>query len=706
MFKKLGRIGNRGKKENLGKKSNPGRKGNLGKFGIKMKMLLSIALALVVSFVAVGFIILSSSSSALDKISYEQAVSEADALVARIRVNLEKPISTSEALAESFASMVESHTTNRNLVSKMLYGVFNGSADIYKGVFTLWEPSAFDGLDARYVNADGTDGTGRMMTWYYKTASGDCKLKMHDTSETFNYQSFYDKAKSSMTNVCSEPYYTTVDGVETLCIAIACPVVVDDTFLGVVGYEVSTESVQESLASIAGGGITGQWLSGDGVYVASADETQVVQTASIGIDYRTSMMAGNTYEEKTDGMYRVYIPYTLTDTGTPWSISMSVPLKSVEASSVMTQGVIVFAAALVVILIIIWLISSSIVKPIRKLVGHANSLSNGEMDFEIDIKSKDETRQLADSFKNVQQSIRKMVEDINKTAEDIVAGNLLDRADVSGYDGDYGLIMAGLNKIMDSISELVKSIKESASNVASASQQISIGSQELAQGSTEQAASIEEINATVAEIVEQTKANANNASTVSEISEKVHVDAESSSDKMRGLLTALEEINTASSNIANIIKTIEDIAFQTNILALNASVEAARAGVHGKGFAVVAEEVKNLATKSAEAAKETNNLINANITKAKGGVNIGEDMNRSMSSMVEGIDRAFDAIKKIAEDSKRQVETIEQLNLGIEQISQVVQNNTATAEESASSSQEMSAQAELLNDMVDRYQVR
>ena len=674
--------------------------------GIKMKMLLSISLALIVSFVVVGLIILSSSTTALNNVSYSQAQSEAESLVSRVSVNLEKPISTSSALAESLANMVESNFTNRMLVGKMLNGVFEGSADIYKGIFTLWEPSAFDGFDYQYSNADGTDVTGRFMTWYYKASDGTCALKTYDRGVTYSYPSFYEETKNSMTNVCSEPYYTTIDGVETQCIAITCPIIADDEFVGVVGYEITTESMQATIEGIADDGMSGQWISHDGIYVASADQAQIMQTGSLSEDYVTAMNAGNVYEEDVNGMYMVYVPYTLTETGTPWSISMSVPLTSTEATSVMTQGVIVLGISLVAILVIIWLISSSIVNPIKKLVGHADSMANGNMDFTIDIKSKDETRQLADSFRNVQTSVQKMVQDINKFAEDIVAGNLLDRAETTEYAGDYGKIMSGLNKIMDSISDLVKKIKDSASNVAAASQQISNGSQDLAQGSTEQAASIEEINATVTEVVHQTRQNSDSAETASVISRKVHTEAESGNEKMQELLLALEEINTASGNISKIIKTIEDIAFQTNILALNASVEAARAGVHGKGFAVVAEEVKNLATKSAEAAKQTNDLINTSVEKAKGGVSIGEDMRQSLADMVEGINKAVEVIAKIAEESQRQVETIEQLNMGIEQISQVVQNNTATAEESASSSQEMSAQAELLNNMIARYKVK
>lgn len=678
-----------------------------GKMGIKAKMVLSIAIALIVSFVAVGFIILSSSIAALNAVSYKHAQADAEVLVSSLKDNLEKPISTATALAESFEGMVKFRTTNRNLVEEMLYGVFTDSEDIYKGIFTLWEPDVFDGLDARYVNTDGTDGTGRLMTWYYKADEGVCKLRMHDDDTTFDYQGFYEETKSSMTNGCSEPYYTQVNGIETRCVALTSPIIVNGEFMGLVGYEVTTESLQVTLMEgIAEKGISGQWISSNGTYVAAVDQDLIMQSGTFNEAYESAMKAGDMYEEKMDGVYRAYVPYTISNTGDPWSVSMSVPLTSTDASNVMVQGLIVFAISLVVVLATIWFIAGSIVKPIKKLVGHADSMANGNMDFAIDIQSKDETRQLADSFKNVQESIQKMVKDINGTAEDIVAGDLLNRAEVTGYAGDYGQIMVALNKIMDSISDLVKNIKESASNVASASQQISNGSQELAQGSTEQAAAIEEINATVAEVVDQTRANSENASKAREISEKIHKEAENGNEKMSELLMALEEINTASSNISNIIKTIEDIAFQTNILALNASVEAARAGVHGKGFAVVAEEVKNLATKSAAAAKETNNLINASIVKAKGGVSIGEDMRQSLTNMADGINDAVGAITKIAEDSKMQVETIEQLNTGIEQISQVVQSNTATAEESASSSEEMSAQAELLNDMVERYKVK
>jgi methyl-accepting chemotaxis protein len=253
--------------------------------------------------------------------------------------------------------------------------------------------------------------------------------------------------------------------------------------------------------------------------------------------------------------------------------------------------------------------------------------------------------------------------------------------------------------------EILKSAGLAAEQILTGSEQMAGGAQSLAQGSTEQAAAMQEIVATVGEVVDRTRGNSKDALQSKKMVERVHRQAEEGNEKMRKLLAALEGINQASADISNIIKTIEDIAFQTNILALNASVEAARAGIHGKGFAVVAEEVKNLATKSAAAAKETNTLINASVMKSKDGAMIGEDMMKSLDSMMEGVRDALMAIKEIAFESERQVEVIDRINTGLNQISQVTQSNTATAEESASSSEELSLQARHLKEIVNKFKI-
>ena len=167
-----------------------------GKIGIKMKMILSIALSLLVAFSVVGVIILSSSTSALNKITYDQASSEAEPLVARIRVNLDKPISTSNALAECFGDMCSMTGINREELSTLLFSVFNGSADIYKSIFTLWEPDAFDGMDGVYANSERTDSTGRVMYWYYNSG-GSAKLKTYGAGTSVSYGSFYDETKKA-----------------------------------------------------------------------------------------------------------------------------------------------------------------------------------------------------------------------------------------------------------------------------------------------------------------------------------------------------------------------------------------------------------------------------------------------------------------------------------------------------------------------------
>lgn len=273
------------------------------------------------------------------------------------------------------------------------------------------------------------------------------------------------------------------------------------------------------------------------------------------------------------------------------------------------------------------------------------------------------------------------------------------------YKGDFVTIKDSLNHIITSLNEVLGDIAEAAEQVAMGSRQVSDGSQALSQGSTEQASAIEELTVSIADIADQTKQNAINANTANDLAETAKKYAERGDGQMKEMLSSMVEINDSSANISKIIKVIDDIAFQTNILALNAAVEAARAGQHGKGFAVVAEEVRNLAARSAAAAKDTTELIEGSVEKVQIGTKIANETAVALVEIVDGIDKAASLVSNIAESSNVQASGIAQVNKGLEQVSQVVQNNSATAEESAASSEELSGQAELLKSMVRQFKL-
>ncbi len=346
----------------------------------------------------------------------------------------------------------------------------------------------------------------------------------------------------------------------------------------------------------------------------------------------------------------------------------------------------------------------AVVAPITEASSVLGELSRGNLNVCVEGAYEGDHAIIKDALNATISALRAQISEVGAVLEKLSEGDLTHR--VNGeFMGDFNALKRSVNHIIEVLGTMLGDINTAAEQVASGTRQVSGGSQAISQGATEQASSIDELTATVTAIAEQTRQNAIDANRANEISVAARDSAVDGDEKMRRMQRAMQEINEASENIGRVIKVIDDIAFQTNILALNAAVEAARAGAHGKGFAVVAEEVRNLAAKSAQAAKETTALIESSIRKTEAGTKIADETAASLSAIVAGMEKDVILMGGIAAASSEQATAIAQVNKGIEQMSQVVQTNSATAEEAAAASEELSSQAELLKGMIDRFRL-
>jgi len=357
-------------------------------------------------------------------------------------------------------------------------------------------------------------------------------------------------------------------------------------------------------------------------------------------------------------------------------------------------------------LVNVLIIMVTTISPIKKLQKDVLEISRGNLSTKLDLKpNTSEIGMLADSVIRIKATLNQYIGDISRKLELMADGNMDFAVDID-YIGEFSPIKVSLERILDSLNETLSQIGYASEHVSAASKQIASGASALAQGSTEQASSIEELSSSIAEISKKTKENSGKAEHAASLAKAIKVNAEKGNRQMDEMITAVRDINTASQGISKVIKVIDDIAFQTNILALNAAVEAARAGQHGKGFAVVAEEVRNLAAKSADAAKNTSGLIADSMEKAVLGVNIAAETASSLVEIVSGIDESNILINAIAESSAEQSLGISQINTGIDHVSHVVQQNSATSEESAASAEEMSSQSIMLAQLTSRFKTR
>ena len=375
----------------------------------------------------------------------------------------------------------------------------------------------------------------------------------------------------------------------------------------------------------------------------------------------------------------------------------------------MTIIIIVFVVVAVIVSILLsMLIPQSIVKPLGILT---NSMKRSSVTGDISLKQEDMEiiARLAKAKDEIAQCIAASAAFLGRVAA--VAGTLevLAQKDLTAelaLLSESDAMGRSLNMLIDNFNDMFSEIGNATVQVASGSKQIADGAQTLAQGSTEQAASIQELSSSIADIAEKTKENAALAERAASLANTIKSDAENGSRQMDEMMVAVRDINQASQSISKVIKVIDDIAFQTNILALNAAVEAARAGSAGKGFAVVAEEVRNLAAKSAEAAKDTGVLIANSVEKAELGSRIADATSESLVGIVSGINESSKIAIEIAKSSEEQYAGITQINVGIDRVAQVVQQNTATAEESAAASEEMSGQSGVLEELITQFKLK
>ena len=519
----------------------------------------------------------------------------------------------------------------------------------------------------------------------------------------------------------SDPYIDTVTG--QLCITVSHAVVRGGRVVGVAAADILIPEIQMMIESITFD------FSGYAMLIGTVGDILVhpgeySPDVGGGSFHNLSTVSNGIYDnlwrsiKSTDGAHmaadaggtnKYYTSSTIETSG--WHLVTILPTSAVTQYAVNIVLLVVPLALAIVAaaaLIMYLAIKNVIAKPLAALTGFMKKASaTGDIslspeDVQIIEKQSSYEHEIAQCIKSCAAFVGRITE-VSEALETVAGNDLTVKLDLLSEKDTMGI---SLQKMLENLNDMFEEINSSAVQVSTGSKQIADGAQMLAQGSTEQAASIEQLSSSISTIASKTKENASMAGQAAELAGTIMQNAERGSVQMDSMMEAVNEISQASQDIGKVIKAIDDIAFQTNILALNAAVEAARAGQHGKGFAVVAEEVRNLASKSAEAAKDTSNLIANSIEKAQLGSRIASETAGSLLEIVNGITQSSKIVSEIALSSEEQSMGIEQVNIGINQVTQVVQQNSATAQQSAAASEQMNGQSAMLEQLISQFKLK
>ena len=480
------------------------------------------------------------------------------------------------------------------------------------------------------------------------------------------------------------------------------------------GYIVVTGTYPKGTASIT---TSTAWLGNIVNTMHTSDTTEFYLLTNDG--RLLASMNGSLSAEQVAGYMNITDVETVSDNGRNHIVTASPILGTDWTAVVICDAKEFLGNAFIAVLVMIITTTISFVvgalvisKFVKRIIVPLNAINGKILDMEqgklsgdaIEVHTGDELETLADAVNSMTAYTNTIIKDIEAVSAKLAAEDLTAEPAVD-YIGDYAPIKSALYGIINSTSDVIRQIGASSKLVSDGSSKMSDNSTTLSQAATEQAATVEELNASIVEISSNISANADSAGKAKVLADDCMKIVDEGNVKMTDMLHAMEEINETSSQIANIIKTIEDISFQTNILSLNASIEAARAGEAGKGFAVVAGEVGQLAGKTAEAAKNTTALIKTSLTAVENGTVMANETAKMLSKIVSETDDTAKVIDKIAAASQEQADSVKQILVGMDQISTSVQMTSGSSAECAASAEELSGQAKVLLDLVQRFKI-